>query len=213
MSEYTRLVQELAQLAASVDEQIAEADGWLEQRRAAAKRAVDRAELAVRRAEEAVSAASRAVEVVDAEVGRLWREVTRRFSLRRPPDPPVPTPGSAAHPEALLDGVRELLDRARQPGTLPRVVYPLLALVGVLGATAAYLLALAARLSGDRYGGELALGMPVLGLVVALLGPVVGLAPAKVLADRRNAVLDAKAVAVVLVSGSAVTATLLTLGN
>lgn len=210
MTEYARLMGELSRLRAHVEAQIAEADSWLEQQRAAAERAVERAEHAVRRAEEELAAARREVEAVDATVGRLWREAVRRLGPSQD-EPPVPIPGARVHPEVLLDSVRDLLARARQPRALPGSAYPLLGAVGVLGAAAAYVVSLAARLGGDRYGGDLATGMPVLGLVVALLGPAVGLVPAKALAERRHAVLDAKAVVVVVLSGLVTTVALLAL--
>jgi hypothetical protein len=120
-------------------------------------------------------------------------------------------PGATADPVTLLAGVRDLLDRTRQPGDLPGSVNPLLALCGVAGAVLAYALGGAARAAGDRYGGELAVGLPVLALVVTLLGPLVGLVPAKVLADRRHAVLGPRPVAVVLVAGLLTTVLLLAL--
>ena len=53
--------------------------------------------------------------------------------------------------------------------------------------------------------------MPVLALVVTLLGPVRGLAPAKVLADRRHAALGPGPMAVVLGAGLVTAAALLLL--
>jgi hypothetical protein len=51
--------------------------------------------------------------------------------------------------------------------------------------------------------------MPVLALVVTLLGPLAGLAPATRLADRRHALLGPRPMAIVLVAGVATTAALL----
>ncbi|MCM0679141.1 hypothetical protein NCC78_31400, partial [Micromonospora phytophila] len=99
------------------------------------------------------------------------------------------------------------------PGDLPGSVNPLLAFCGAAGAVLAYALGTASRAAGDRYGGDLAVGMPVLALVVTLLGPLVGLVPAKVLADRRHAVLGPRPVAVVLAAGVLSTALLLALAR
>ncbi|HEX6968293.1 MAG TPA: hypothetical protein VF174_05715 [Micromonosporaceae bacterium] len=208
MTAYVPLIRELADLAARVEAQIAEADDWLTQRRTTADRAVARAEEAVRQAEEEVQAARRDVAAVDAEVGRLWQETARRWPVRRLPEPPVPVPGAPVPAAVLLDRARELLDRSR-PRALPGSGYPLLALTGPAGSAVAYGLSYGARLLGERHGGELAVAMPVLGLVVALLGPLAGLLPARLLAERRHAILDAKAVAAVLVPGLATTAALL----
>ncbi len=69
------------------------------------------------------------------------------------------------------------------------------------GAVVAYALGAAARALAAGYSGDLAVGLPVLALVVTLLGPVVGLAPARLLADRRHAVLGPRPMIVVLVAG------------
>jgi hypothetical protein len=196
-----------------VTAQRAEADAWYERQRGKADQAVWEATEAVRLAEEALAAARTEVEMTDAETAHLWHTLRGRLgpAARRAGRPPVPVPGAAADPVTLLEGVRDLLDRTRQPGELPASVQPLLAFFGIFGAAVAYGLGLAARAVGDRYGGDLAVGMPVLALVVTLLGPLVGLAPARLLADRRHAGLDVRPVAVVVVSGLITTAALVAL--
>jgi hypothetical protein len=193
--------------------QRAEADGWYERQCAAAERAVRSAERAVQQAGREVSAALEEVEVVDAEASHLWQVFRGRLGAAagRLGDPPGPAPGASAAPGTLLDGVRDLLDRAKQPTELSGSADPLLAIFGLLGAVAAYALGAAARLLGDRYGGDLAVGMPVLALVVTLLGPFVGLAPAKLLADRRHAALGPRPVVVVVVAGLVTTGVLVAL--
>lgn len=113
----------------------------------------------------------------------------------------------------LLGRARDLLDRAGQPGELPGSVNPLLALCGVAGGVLAYGLGAGARALGVGYGGDLAVGLPVLALVVTLLGPLVGLVPARVLADRRHAVLGPRPITVVLGAGLLTTVLLLVLGR
>ncbi|HEY0699603.1 MAG TPA: hypothetical protein VGD43_17535 [Micromonospora sp.] len=200
---YQRLLGRLAELTARVDAQRAEADDWYDSRCAAAERAVREATRAVRLAEEELRAAREEAEAIDAEVAHLWQALRERLGLspRRIGPPPAPQPGAPADPQTLLDAVRDLLERTKRPGELPRSTTPLLAVFGILGAAVASLVGFAIRAAGARHGGDLAVGLPVLSLVVTLLGPVTGLAPAKVLADRRHAVLGPRPVAVVLIAG------------
>lgn len=210
-TEYDRLIRQLAETTAWVQTRRAEADAWYEQQCVSADRAVRSATEAVRRAEAEVEAAREEVERTEAEVTHLWQMLRDRFgaAARRVGDPPVPAQGAGgADPQALLESARDLLDRSKRPGDLPSSAQPLLALFGVLGAAAAYALGVAARAAGDRYGGDLAVAMPVLALVVTLLGPMMGLAPARLLADRRHAGLDVRAVATVLIAGVLTTAAL-----
>ncbi|MEV0940864.1 hypothetical protein [Micromonospora wenchangensis] len=206
---YATHVRRLAELTGRVAAQRAEAQAWHDQQCAAAERAVAQATAQLHDAEQEVVDARSMLERVDAEVGHLWAELRSRLGSRRPGDPPGPARDVAGDPVPLLRGVRELLDRAGQRGELPGSVNPLLALCGVAGAVVAYALGAAARAVGHRYGGDLAVGMPVLALVVTLLGPVAGLAPAKRLADRRHALLGPRPLAIVLAAGVLTTVLLL----
>ncbi|MER7420392.1 hypothetical protein ABT346_27025 [Micromonospora peucetia] len=212
---YAAQIRRLAELSARVRAQRAEAHTWHAQQCAAAERAVAEAEAGLRRAERELVDAREEQERVDAEVADLWQLLRGRLggSGRRAGGPPSPVSGATGDPAPLLAGVRDLLNRTRQPGDLPGSVNPLLALCGVAGAVLAYALGSAARAAGDRYGGELAVGLPVLALVVTLLGPLVGLVPAKVLADRRHAVLGPRPMTVVLVAGLVTTVALLVAGR
>ncbi|WP_422751850.1 hypothetical protein [Micromonospora sp. WMMD708] len=206
---YAAHVRRLAELTGRVAAQRAEAQAWHDQQCAAAERAVAQATAQLRDAEQEVVDARSMLERVDAEVGHLWAELRSRLGTRRPGDPPGPARDVSGDPVPLLRGVRELLDRAGQRGELPGSVNPLLALCGVAGAVVAYALGAVARAVGERHGGDLAVGMPVLALVVTLLGPVAGLAPAKRLADRRHALLGPRPLAIVLVTGVLTTVLLL----
>ncbi|MEV1332379.1 hypothetical protein AB0J20_22720 [Micromonospora costi] len=212
---YAAQVRRLAELTARVHAQREEARTWYERQCAAADRAVADAEAQVRRAEAELAAASELQERVDAEAAHLWQQLRDRLGAggRRLAGPPAPTAGVDADPVLLLARVKELLDRTRQPGELPGSVNPLLALCGVAGAVVAYALGAGARAAGVGYGGDLAVGMPVLALVVTLFGPLMGLVPAKVLADRRHAVLGPRPITVVLVAGLVTTALLLVAGR
>ncbi|MET7668307.1 hypothetical protein [Micromonospora luteifusca] len=211
---YAAQLRRLADLTARVHEQRAEAHTWHERQCAAAERAVADAAEQLQHAEEELVAAREQQERVDAEVAHLWQQVRTRLGARRLGGPPAPANGGGAtDPVLLLGRARDLLDRAGQPGELPGSVNPLLALCGVAGAVVAYTLGAGARALGVGYGGDLAVGMPVLALVVTLLGPLVGLVPARVLADRRHAVLGPRPITVVLGAGVLATGLLLALGR
>ncbi|WP_433133650.1 hypothetical protein ACQPWW_16410 [Micromonospora sp. CA-240977] len=211
---YAAQLRRLAELTARVGEQRAEAHTWYERQCAAAERAVADAAEQVRYAEVELVEAREQQERVDAEVAHLWQQVRTRLGARRLGGPPAPAnSGGATDAVVLLTRARDLLDRAGQPGELPGSVNPLLALCGVAGAVLAYALGVGARALGVGYGGDLAVGMPVLALVVTLFGPLVGLAPARVLADRRHAVLGPRPITVVLGAGLLTTALLLAVGR
>ncbi|GAA4577157.1 hypothetical protein GCM10023176_50070 [Micromonospora coerulea] len=210
---YAAQLRRLAELTARVAAQRAEAHTWYAQQCAAADRAVVGATEEVRRAEGAVAEARELVEKVDGEAAHLWQQLRSRLGAgaRRLGDPPGPARDATGDPVLLLRGVRELLDRTRQPGELPGSVNPLLALCGIGGSMAAYALGAGARAVGVGSGGDLAVGLPVLALVVTLVGPLLGLAPARVLADRRHAVLGPRPIIVTLLAGLLTTIALLTL--
>ncbi|WBB68886.1 hypothetical protein [Micromonospora sp. WMMD812] len=212
---YAAQVRRLADLTARVHAQREEARTWYERQCAAADRAVAEADEQVRHAEQELADARELQERVDAEAAHLWQQLRGRLGVggRRLTGPPAPAAGAEGDPVLLLHRVRELLDRTRQPGELPGSVNPMLVLCGAAGAVLAYGLGMGARAAGVGYGGDLAVGMPVLALVVTLLGPLVGLVPAKVLADRRHAVLGPRPITVVLVAGVLTTALLLVLGR
>ncbi|SCL22213.1 hypothetical protein GA0074692_1353 [Micromonospora pallida] len=210
---YAAHLRRLAELTAQAAAQRAEAVGWHDRQCAAAERAVREATEQVHQAEAEVAEATELVERVDAEAAHLWQVLRGRLGAgaRRLGDPPGAARNASGDPTMLLDGARELLDRTRQPGDLPGSVNPLLALCGVVGAVLAYAVGVGARTLGERYGGDLAVGMPVIALVVSLLGPLIGLGPAKLLADRRHALLGPRPMTVVLVAGLLTTALLLAL--
>ncbi|MFJ8578159.1 hypothetical protein [Micromonospora sp. NPDC093277] len=209
---YAAQLRRLAELTTRVAAQRTEAHTWYAQQCAAADRAVAEATEQVRRAEAEAAEARELVDRVDAEAGHLWGELRSRVrSGGRLGDPPGPARDATGDPVPRLHGVRDLLDRIRQRGELPGSANPLLVGCGVGGSIVAYALGAAARALGTGSGGDLAVGMPVLALVVTLLGPLVGLAPARLLADRRHAVLAPRPITVVIAAGLLTTVLLLTL--
>ncbi|MEU8262285.1 hypothetical protein AB0C02_16845 [Micromonospora sp. NPDC048999] len=210
---YAAQIRRLAELTARVAAQRAEAHAWYAQQCAAAERAVTGAAEQVRRAESEAAEARDLVERVDAETAHLWEELRTRVRSggRRLGDPPGPAREATGDPVSRLRGVRDLLDRIRQRGELPGSANPLLVCCGIGGSLVAYALGMGARALGHGSSGDLAVGMPVLALVSTLLGPLVGLAPARLLADRRHAVLAPRAITVVVAAGLAATVLLLTL--
>ncbi|MGC4896765.1 hypothetical protein [Micromonospora sp. DT31] len=209
---YHAQIRRLAELTARVAAQRAEAHTWYDQQVAAADRAVAEAAEQVRRAEAEAAEARRMVDRVDGEVTHLWTQVRARLGVgaRRLGDPPGPARDAAGDPVRLLRGVRELLERTGTRGELPGSTNPLLVGCGIGGALAAYALGSAVRALAAGANADLAAGLPVLALVVTLLGPVVGLGPARLLADRRHAVLTPRPMIVVAATGLATTVLLLT---
>jgi hypothetical protein len=210
---YAAQLRRLAELTERVRVRRAEAHDWYRQQCAAADRAVAEAEEHLRYAEREAAAARELVERVDAEAAHLWQQLRSRLGTggRRLGGPPGPARDASGDPLLLLHGVRGLLDRAGQPGELPASANPLLVLCGLIGAAVMVALGAAVRAVGARYGGDLAVGLPVLALVVTLLGPLVGLVLAKRLADRRYAVLTPRPITIALAAGLVSTALLLVL--
>lgn len=208
---YAAQLRRLAELTARVQEQQEEARSWYAQQCAAADHAVAESADEVTRAEHELVAARESQEQVNAEVAVLWQELNARLGGggRRAGTPPGPRADATGDPEPLLEAARELLRRTGQPGELPSSVNPLLALCGVAGAVLAYALGAGCRALAARADGELAVGLPVLALVVTLLGPVLGLIPARLIADRRHAVLSPRPVIIVATAGLLTTLLLL----
>jgi len=213
--EYAALMRELADAGARAQRRRDEVRRWYDQQVRAAADALEEAQREARDATAAAATAEARVVNVDAEAAELWSLLGRRLGpgarrLGEPPDP-APPADSDTDPLQLLDGVRELLDDARQARQLTGRTYPLLALFGLLGAAIAAALAHGLRVAARETGGDLAVGLPVVALIVALLGSFAGLVPAKRLADRRGAALDAGSVAVVVAVGLATAGALLVL--
>jgi hypothetical protein len=194
--DYRELVAELARRQEEFAAERAEIDSWSAQAEAAAQAAVERAATAVADATAAVEAARSTVERIDLETHGLWREIGQHG----PPPEPAPTADPDDDPDELLEAIRNRLNRLRRAeGDLPgRAV---LAICGIIGAGLGYAAAYGARWAALRIGGDFGVFAPVLRQIVTVLAPLLGLIPAKLLADRRQARLDPAAVITVLLAG------------
>jgi hypothetical protein len=210
---YHQAITRLADTYAGVDAQRTEADEWYERQLAAVARAEQEASAAVEAAQEALDAATELVERIDAEVEEVWRTTVRRLGPSAAryggPPPPVPSQGDEEYnPHQMIESASDLLDQTWRPGRMPQSAFPWLVALSAFGAAVAFALREAALWAGHSYGGDLAVGLPVLALVVTLVAPFVGLWPARVVADRRHVALDATTITVVLATGLATTVVL-----
>lgn len=204
---YRQIIERLAGQQAALAAEQAEARRWYAQQDAAAQAAVGRAAEVVAEASGKVEAMRSAVERVDMESHRLWRLLEDRVGTLGGPPRPAPVTDPGDDPFLLLQGVEDSLARAAKTSrVLPSWAAPLLVVVGAAGAGLGLAAAYGARWVAHRIGGDFDTFAPVLKQIVTLLAPFVGLAATKLVADRRDAQLDAGAVGVVVVSG------LLTLG-
>lgn len=207
MPDYRAVLRRLTALADEAAEHRAEANGWHDDRAAAADEAERVAEEAVQQALRGVREAQRDLEEVDARAAGLWSEFVHRVGPsaerfgRTVPEPVVPRQRGDHGPEEYLQEVATRLAYTPPPRPLTNATQALLALFGALAGAVGFALAEALRWAGRQAGGDWAVGLPVVALIVMLLGPVLGIGPAKLLADRRGIGMDAATVAVVLVTG------------
>ncbi|MEJ3748760.1 hypothetical protein WEI85_36470 [Actinomycetes bacterium KLBMP 9797] len=212
---YTEAIGRLADAYAAVDARRTEAEEWYARQVAAAARAEREAAAALAAAEAELTAAQAFVDRIDREAEELWRTTVRRLGAPAsrhggPPGPAPLTADEAYHPDQQLELARGLVDKYWRPTAMPRSLYPMLLFLSAIGAGVAFALRETAVWAGERWGGDLAVGLPVLALVVTLIGPFAGLWPAKVVADRRHVTLDVTTLVAVVATGAA-TITLLIL--
>ncbi|MDT4994485.1 MAG: hypothetical protein QOH97_4377 [Actinoplanes sp.] len=188
----------------------AEAHEWHDSRVAVAEDKVAAAGAAVRAAQQAVRAAQREHEEIDARAAGLWSDFVHRIG---PPaerfGKQVPPPAGPHHRDDDRDADDYLQEvAAKVAWTAPprpltgaaTVMFALFGFIGgALGAAANRLL----HWAGREAGGDWTAALPVVALIVLLLGPVIAVAGAKRVADRRGVPLDAGAVATVLIAGLA----------
>jgi hypothetical protein len=205
--DYRAVLGRLAALADTAARHRAEALRWYEQHRAAADAAERTAEEAVRQASDAVRAAQREVEQIDARAAGLWFEFVHRVGPtaerfgRTVPAPVVPRQRGERGPDDYLNEVVSRLAYTPPARPLTNATQLLFAVFGAIGGAIGFGLAEALRWAGRQAGGDLAIGLPVVALIVMLTGPVLAVVGAKRVADRRGAPLDAAAVGVLLLGG------------
>jgi hypothetical protein len=206
--DYRAMIRRLTTLDDEANAHRAEAAQWYDERVAAADDKVRAAEEAVVAARQAARAAQRDLEEVDAEAAGLWSEFVHKVGPRaerygkQMPGPTVPQQRTELRAGDYLDEVRTKVSWTppAQPLTgATTIMFALFGFIGgVLGMAAHQLLRWAAA-STDRPDWQSAL--PVVALIAMLLGPVIAVAGAKRVADRRGVDLDAAAVATVLITG------------
>jgi hypothetical protein len=209
--DYRAILAELTALDDRAAAHRAEAEHWYTERAAVADEAEREAEEAVRQAVRAVRQAQRDREEVDAQAANLWFDfvhrvgpAAERFGRTVPPAVLPRQRGERGAHDYLQDVATRLAYTApARPFTGMHQV--LLGLFGAAAGALGYALAHGLRVAGREAGGDWAVALPVVALIVMLVGPALGIAAAKPLADRRGVTLNAAAVAVVLLTGTVVT--------
>jgi tetrahydromethanopterin S-methyltransferase subunit G len=206
--DYRAVIRRLTTLDDEAAAHRAEAVAWHEDRVASVDDKVRAAEETVAAARQASRAAQRGLEEVDAEAANLWSEYVHRVGPRaerfgrKMPEPTVPHQRSEMGADDYLNEVRTKvawIPPAKPLTGATTIMFALFGFIGgVLGMAAHQLLRWAAA-STDRPDWQSAL--PVVALIAMLLGPVIAVAGAKRVADRRGVDLDAAAVATVLITG------------
>ena len=201
--DYRSVVRKLTNLDDEAAAHRAEAHAWHDTRAQEADEAVRAADERIREAQAAVRAAQRHRDEIDARVAGLWAEFAHRVGrlaerFGHAPQPTVPRQRDREAEDYLQEAAATA---AWTPPAKPlkgaTVLYVGLgALGGALGLAAWSLL----RWAGQEGGGDLAVGLPVVALVVALLGPILAVIMAKRVADRSGNPLDASTVATVLIA-------------
>jgi hypothetical protein len=203
---YRGLLRRLAGLDAAAAADRAEAVSWHDERVAAADDRVRAADDDVRAAEQAVREAQRAREEIDAEVRGLWATFVHdagpraeRFG-RTPPEATVPRQRDRDAHEYLEEA--EKTSRYQPPPRpLTGVTSAMFAAFGFLGGSCGVVAHQLLRWAGREAGGDWAVALPVLALIVMVVGPVLAVFGAKRVADRRGVGLNASAIATVLIAG------------
>jgi hypothetical protein len=209
--DYRAVIRRLTTLDDEAAGHRAEAVAWHDSRVAAADEKVRSAGQAVRGAQQAVRDAQREHEEVDAQAAGLWSDFVHRVGPAaerfgtQVPEATIPRQRSELDAEHYLQEVATKV--AYTPPARPltgatTIVFGLFGFIGGAVGLAAYqLLRWAGRAAATTGMADWASALPVVALIVMLLGPVIAVAGAKRMADRRGVGLDAAAVATVLGTG------------
>jgi hypothetical protein len=207
--DYRAILAELTALDDRAATHRAEAQRWFADRAAVADEAERAAEEAVRQAVRTVRQAQRDREEVDARAAGLWSDFVHRVGPaaerfgRTVPEAVLPRQRGDRGPHDYLQEVATRVAYTPPARPLTGLHKVLFALAGAVGGALGYALAHVVRMTGERAGGDWAVALPVVALIVMLLGPLLGIAGARQISDRRGVALDAAAVAVVLIAGTA----------
>jgi hypothetical protein len=197
----------LRRLTALDDEAAAlrgEAHRWYADRLAALEQAEHEADAAVADAARDVDQARRAV---DAQAAGLWSEFVHRVGPaaerfgRAVPDPVVPRQRGSAE-----EYLRDVASRIAYAPPVRPLAGGVPVLLGLAGGAVGVAVGYALRWAGRAAGGDWAVVLPVLALLLALVGPVAAVGTLRFVTDRRGTGLDTTTVATVAGTGLAVIA-------
>jgi hypothetical protein len=186
----------------------AEAADWYRDRAAAADDAVRAAEDAVRAADQGVVAAQQARDAIDARANGQWSSFVHDVGARQAERfgrtlPPASVPRQRDRSaDDYLDDAEVLAKSASQSRRRAGGMKTVFAALGVAGGLAGVVAHQLLRWAGREAGGDWTTALPVLGLIVLLLTPVLTLLiGGRRIADRRGATLDIATVVTGLVAG------------
>ena len=203
--DYRGVIRKLTHLDDEAATHRGEAHDWHDTRAAEADNAVKAADQRIHEARAAIKAAQDDLDKIDVEVAQQWADFAHkagRVAERMGPKAPAPMVPHQRDRTAE-DYLQEAKTAAgwnptpRAPTGGGSILY---AALGALGGAVGLAAWSALRWAGHEAGGDWAVGLPVVALVVALLGPILAVVTAKRVADRRSVQLDASAVATVLIA-------------
>jgi hypothetical protein len=203
---YRAVLRRLAGLDAEAAADRAEASAWHDERVAAADEAVRAAEEEVRKADRAVREARREREEIDARAAQIWSDYVHAAGTsverygRTLPEPSVPRQRDR-DADVYLQEAAATIKYEPPPRPLSGATTVMFAAFGFMGGALGVAAHQVLRWAGRSAGGDWAVGLPVLALLVLLLGPVLAVFGAKRVADRRGVGLDATAILTVLLTG------------
>ena len=203
--DYRAILRRLNELDAEAAAHRAEAVEWHDGRVAAADEAVRDEEENVRATERDLRRAEQDRDAVDARAAGIWSTYIHGW--------PQAERFGKLHPGAMVPRQRDrpaedYLSEAEATTGRPPPARPLgsattamFAAFGFMGGTVGVAAHQLLRWAGRAAGGDWAVALPVLALIVMLVGPVLAVSGAKRAADRRGVGLDAAAVSTVLITG------------
>ena len=208
--EYRRVIRRLTTLDGEAAGHRAEAEAWYESRARAVDDKVQAAADAVRDAQRGVRDAQRSREEIDARAAGLWSDFVHRVGPhaerygKQVPPPAIPHQrDDDRNADDYLQEVAAKVAYTAPARPLTGATSVLFVLFGILGGALGAAANQGLHVMAKSGTGDWTSGVPVVALIALLLGPVIAVAAARRVADRRGAPLDAGAVATVLLSGVA----------